>query len=206
MKSILAISLSIYLLSTGCSRTKAKNIVLLGENGREHNAIVVSTLKGSQRVDKVRGYVGLNSQSEAPSRVRTMSKKEFESRFSATIASMPESAISYILHFEKGALELTASSQKEISEIVELIIAKAPCEVDFIGHTDSVGLEEENIKKAYRQADYVESIFKQEILKRLTTTKDITLRVEGYGEVDQLISTADNVAEERNRNVEVFIK
>ena len=206
MKSILSISFAIYLLSTGCSRTKAKDIVLLGDNGREHNAIVVSTLKGSQRVDKVRGYVGLKSKNKAPSRVRTMSKKEFESRFSETIESMPEEAKSYIFHFEKGSMELTSSSKKEIPKVVEFIISRAPCEVDFIGHTDSVGSEEENVKKSYKQALSLETIFKKEILKSLTTTKDITLRAEGYGEVDQFISTADNVAEERNRNVEVFIK
>lgn len=198
------------LLFFGCTRSvnpkTPSTTVVLVENGKKHNAVVVSTDKGKAKLDKVRKFVELKSKDSRPSEPEIMSKKVFKQRFS-DIASIPNpKPLHYFFYLKKEKNELTPSSKKLIGKVVESIINKAPCVVDFIGHTDTVGTEKENIEKSEKEALYVESIFKQEILKALIGVMDITLVTKGYGEEDLLVSTADNVYEAKNRNVEIFIK
>ncbi len=198
------------LLLFGCTRSvKLKTpttTVVLVENEKKHNAVVVSTDKGKKKLDKVRKFVELKSKDRLPSEPKIMSKKEFKQRFS-DIASIPNpKPLHYFFYLKKEKSELTSSSQKLIDEVVESIINRAPCVVNFIGHTDTVGTKKENIKKSKKEALYVESIFKQEILKVLIGAVDITLITKGYGEEDLLVSTSDNIYEAKNRNVEIFIK
>ena len=103
-------------------------------------------------------------------------------------------------------MELTPSSQKKIKTVVKSIIEHTPCMVDFIGHTDTVGLKEENLQTSFDQSNYIESLFKKEILKVIKVKKEIILTTKGYGEEDLLIPTPDETEETKNRNVEVFIR
>ena len=198
------------ILLLGCSRSvKPKTpttTVVLVKNGKKHNAVVVSTDKGKVKLDKVRKFVELKSKNSLPSRPKMMSEKIFKQRFS-DISSIPNpKPLQYFFYLKKDKNELTQSSKKLIGKVVESIIDNAPCVVDFIGHTDTVGTKEDNIEKSKKEALYVESIFKEEILKALIGVADITLTTKGYGEEDLLVSTADNVYEAKNRNVEIFIK
>jgi len=72
--------------------------------------------------------------------------------------------------------------------------------VDIIGHTDTTGSNEINIKVSLKRAKYIESILKEKGVKAESLT------AKGYGEEDLEVETADNVAEAKNRNVEIFIK
>lgn len=185
---------------------KAAATVVLLNNGKTHNAVQVSTDKGAISLDKVRAYSDLINKNQAPTPPKIMSKKELKRRMGSVLSISVPKPLSYMLYFKKGKMELTSSSEKKITEIVASIINRVPCIVDVIGRTDTVGVREENIQTSFNQASYVESILQKEILKTITSKKDITLKTKGYGEEDLLIPTADNKEEERNRSVEVFIK
>ncbi len=197
------------LLFFGCTRSvkpKTPTTVVLVENEKKHNAVVVSTDKGEEKLDKVREFVNLKSKNSRPSQPEIMSEKEFKQRFSDIVSIPNPKPLRYFFYLKKEKRELTSSSKKLIDKVISSIINNAPCVVDFIGHTDTVGTEKENIEKSKKEAIYVESIFKIEILKALTGIKNITLTTKGYGENDLFIPTADNIYEVKNRNVEIFIK
>jgi outer membrane protein OmpA-like peptidoglycan-associated protein len=184
------------LFFAGCSQT---TVVLL-DNGKVHNAVIVSTDKGSSRLDKVGNYVDIKDKDSAVGEVKTMSKKEIESRFSKVLAAAPSKPVKYMVYFKPNSKELTESSKATLDEAIEMIGERAPCMVDIIGHTDTTGSNEANAKVSLQRAQLIESIIREKGIKV------ISMKAKGYGEEDLTVKTADNVAEARNRNVEIFIK
>ena len=182
---------------TGCS---SKTTVVLLDSGKSQNAIIVSTLKGSSRLDTVGSFVELKGKESVPSQTKTMSKKEIKSRFSNVLEASPKKAISYMLYFKSGSIELTKESNSILEKALKSIKERSPCMVDIIGHTDTVGSNEDNLKVSLKRAKHIQSIVK----KRGIEVVELTIR--GYGEEDLLIKTADNIEEAQNRSVEIFIK
>lgn len=193
---IFLIILFMTLIFTSCSKT---TVVLL-DNGKTQNAVIVSTDKGSTQLNKVGNFVELKEKTELPSAVQTMSKEEIESRFSNLFAITPKKSLSYILIFKSGAMELNKVSETVLNNALKSIKKRSPCMVDVIGHTDTVGSNEGNLKISLKRAKYIKSIIKN------SGTKIISLKAKGYGEEDLLVKTADNIAEAKNRRVEIFIK
>jgi len=63
----------------------ATTTVVLADNGKEQNAIVIQTDVGETTIDKVGQYVNLSSKNEAPSEIKTMSQKEIDKKFKSAI-------------------------------------------------------------------------------------------------------------------------
>ena len=185
---------------------KTISTIVLLKNNKEHNAIIVSTNKSQKNLNRPREFVDIKEKNKILDDAKIMSEEELQRRFGDILSIHIPTPTSFRLYLEKDKLELTSSSKRLINGIVHEIIDKAPCVTDIIGHTDTVGAEEENLKKSLKQASYVESILKEEILNNLTGIKNISLKTKGYGEFDLLVPTANNIAEEKNRNVEVVIK
>ena len=183
------------LLFIGCSKT---TVVLL-DSGKKQNAILVSTDKGSSKLDKVGSFVELKDKDNAPSDTKIMSKEEIAHRFSKLLAAAPKKPLSFILYFQKGTT-LTQESEVVLNNAIKAIEKRYPCMVDVIGHTDTVGSGKLNIKVSLKRANYIKSMIEKKDIKILL------LKAKGYGEEDLLIKTADNIAEAKNRNVEIFIK
>jgi outer membrane protein OmpA-like peptidoglycan-associated protein len=183
----------IFLLLLGCSKT---TVVLL-DSGKSQNAIIISTDKGSTKLDRVGTFVDLNNNINE---IKTMSKEEINSRFSKVLAVSPTKPIRYMLYFKSNSIELTDDSQKKLTDIVKSMEIRSPCKVDIIGHTDTIDSYDKNIEVSLQRAKYVESLIKERDIKL------VSLTIKGYGEEDLLIETADNISEAENRNVEVFIK
>jgi len=195
MKRFISIAM-ITLLFVGCSKT---TVVLL-DSGKTQNAVLVSTDKGSSKLDKVGSFVDLKDKEKAPSETKIMSKDEIEKRFSKALAVSPDKAKTFILYFRQGSTELTQESETVLEDALKAIVKSPSSMVDVIGHTDTVGSNEGNLKVSLKRAKHIESIIKNRGIKPLSLT------AKGYGEEDLLVKTADNTAEAKNRNVEIFIK
>lgn len=178
----------------------AKTTVVLLDNNQSHNAIIVSTDKGSSKLDQVGSYADLKDKDQAPSETKTMSEEEIYRRFAKALTITPEHAATYILYFEVGSTQLTEASEKVLEEAITAIQNNAPCMVDVIGHTDTVGSNEFNAAFSVKRAQFVADMIQE---KRLEIT---SLKVKGFGEEDLLVKTPDNTSEAKNRNVEIFIK
>ncbi len=181
----------------GCS---PKSTVVLLESGKRQNSIIVANEKGETKLDRVGSYVDLKEKTALPSEVKIMSKEELKRRFAKVLATTPPKPLTYILYFKPNSTELEEHSKLELQKALKSIEERAPCMVDIIGHTDTVGSHAINTKVSLKRAKYVEALIRKQKLK-------ITALVaKGYGEEDLLIKTKDNVSETKNRNVEIFIK
>ena len=129
-----------------------------------------------------------------------MSEEEINSRFSNVLSASPLKPISYILYFKEYSTELTKESEAILEKAIISMKERTPCMVDIIGHTDTTGSNEINIKVSRKRATHIKSLLEKRGVKVVSIT------AKGYGEEDLLVSTPNNTAEAKNRNVEVFIR
>jgi len=174
--------------------------IVLAENGKEHNAIVIQTDAGSTMIDKPGQYVNLTSKNNAPSSIETMSKENINKKFKTVQEATPLKPVHINLYFKNNSNDLTEESAGKLTEILKMIQDRIPCDVNIIGHTDTKGQASYNEKLALKRATYVKEWV-------LSSNVDLNnLEVKSYGESDLLVETKDNVSEAKNRRVEVFIK
>jgi len=178
---------------------KTTTVVLL-DNGKTHNAVVVANEKGSSQLDKIGAYVEMNDSKEAPPPPKMMPPEEIQKRFGKVLAASPKAPLVYRLYFKPKSMALTNASEKTLQTVVEKIKERSPCLVDIIGHTDTVGTAKNNIKISLRRASYVQKL----IEKRGVDVH--SLAIKGFGEEDLFVPTKDNTPEAKNRNVEIVIK
>ena len=181
----------------GCS---AKTTVVLLDSEKAHNAIIVSTNKGSKKLDKIGSFVQLNNKNEVPTKIEMMSKEKINSRYAQLFKIAPQRPRTYIVYFKKNSTELTDKSKKILNEALKTIKKRSPCMVDVIGHTDTVGSNKANAKVSLKRATYVKKMIEKRRINILS------LIAKGYGEEDLQMKTSNNISEVRNRNVEIFIK
>lgn len=180
--------------------TNPTTTIVLADNHKNHNAIVIQTDAGSAVIDKPGQYVNLSSKNQAPSQIKTMSQNDINKKFKVVQQATPLNPVNINLYFKYNSNDLTKESKSKLPQILDLIRARIPCAVNIIGHTDTKGKASYNEKLAYKRAQYV---------KDWILSSDVeldNLEVKSYGESDLLVQTADNVAEPKNRRVEIFIK
>lgn len=174
--------------------------VLLLNNGKTHNAVIVSTDKGSGNLDRVGNYLTLKDKESPPSEVKVMPKEEIARRFSKVLAASPKKALRFMVYFKPRSKELMEESKNILDDAIDAMKKRSPCTVDVIGHTDTVGSSELNIEVSLKRAKLIESMLKER------GVNVVSLVAKGYGEEDLQVETADNVSEAKNRNVEILIK
>lgn len=191
------LSILIMLISLSLSACSTSRVVLL-DNGKKANAIVVRTKAGDVVLDKVNTYADLST--SAPAEIKTISSSELKQTYGELLAAAPKAPINFLIYFEPNAINLVATSKALLPEIEKAIKDRVPCDVNIIGHADSTGSKEYNINLSLKRARQVRQwLYNQNL--------DIsTIIVESYGEEDPLIPTADGVAEPRNRRVEILVR
>jgi len=115
------------------------------------------------------------------------------------MATLPE-PYRATLYFVFDTSRLTTESEVAAQNVFEQIKSRQLAEVTVVGHTDTVGSTQYNTGLSERRADGVQ----KELVKR--GVPEHIIRTRGAGEYELLIETADNVAEPRNRRVEIDVR
>jgi outer membrane protein OmpA-like peptidoglycan-associated protein len=181
-------------LLSACSSSR----VILLDNGKQQNAIVIKTDAGETILDKTNSYADISK--TCVSEIKPLSLTELQKSYGELIADAPKPPIEIQLYFKLGGTSLTAASKKQRGQVIQAITERTPCDVNIIGHTDSTGTKQYNIDLSLQRAQSI----KGWILSQNLDIKNIY--VESYGEEDPLIPTADGVPEPRNRRVEILIR
>lgn len=172
--------------------------VILVNNNKFHNSIVVSTKSGSVVVDEENQFVNILSENKAPTVPKKISEKDIKKMFPYIENKEDVVALKYILYFEKTDT-LNASSKEKILEMVDKINKRKNVIITIEGHTDTVGDSKANNVLSRQRAEYVANVLKANGVKYLH------LGLESYGENNLLVDTADNIHERLNRRVEILI-
>jgi outer membrane protein OmpA-like peptidoglycan-associated protein len=187
------------LLLAGCAKPARNDLYVLmpGQDGKTGALTVESN--GKQAVlDQPYGAARVTE----PGRVEAGAVTEQEARqaFGAALEAQPGRPTSFLLYFLENRDELTPDSRQMLTRVVDEIARRPAPEIVVIGHTDRVGPVPYNDTLSLRRAERV----RDELVKVGIAAERI--RVEGRGEREPLVPTADEVAEPRNRRVEISVR
>ena len=152
------------------------------------------TLDGEGRATAVRDT---RTPPEPP---RTLTPDEIETLFGAALASAPTPPVHFTLHFEQGSALLTPASRDLLPDVLAAIRERASVDTSVVGHTDTLGEKEENYRLSLERATAVAALL------QAAGVDPASLEITSHGEENLLVPTADEVAEPRNRRVEVTVR
>lgn len=131
---------------------------------------------------------------------RTANPDEVQQAFGAALGAQPPRPVSFTLYFLEGKDEFTPESNQLIQTLLAEIARRPAPEVIVIGHTDRVGTVAYNDALSLRRAERARA----ELAKAGIPLDRI--QIAGRGEREPLVPTDDEVAEPRNRRVEISIR
>ncbi len=173
--------------------------VLLPNQDGTVGKIIISNRAGTTTLSRANESAQFTS-THAPTQTNILSNREVQKEFHDTLQAIPGTADQYILYFSPGTSNLTEESRDKLPLILERVKERFPCEIAIIGHTDTQAGSEYNLALALQRAIHVKNK-----LLAVGAPREL-LEVSSHGENDPMISTKDNVAEPRNRRVELFIR
>lgn len=178
-------------------RAPVDSVILLPEKDGRNTAVTVAQGQRQMVIDQP--YAGARTGPAGPEAF-TSSAAEVQSRFAAALAAQPPRPTSFILYFVEGRDVLTEESRAVVERIFADIAARPAPDVAVIGHTDSVGAQAANDSLSLQRAETI----RRELVQRGVPADNI--KASGRGERELLVPTADNVAEPRNRRVEITVR
>ncbi len=197
-KSLIVLA-AIMLLFAGCS-AKENFVVLSPADDGSVGALKVATDKGSGVLDEGGKAIFIGGHNSAPSTPAPISQEDTQRVFQEALQVQPLMPESFILYFQFNSNELTDASKNLIGNILEAIKKRQSRDISVIGHTDRTGSAEHNRTLSFERAQRVYDILRTENV----SPEDMTISYHGEG--NPLIPTANNVAEPRNRRVEVMVR
>jgi len=186
------------LLFAGCAAAPERVILLPAPDGKV-GAVEVSSTAGKQRVDSAYGGASVSGQGQIRSFATDAASVQRE--YGPLLAARPPRPVSFVVYFQSGSsTELAPDSNAVVQRILEELKRREAPELIVTGHTDAVGTDEFNDRLALERAQTV-----VEFLRRNGISKQ-QIEAVGRGKREPAVRTADRVAEQANRRVEITIR
>lgn len=133
-------------------------------------------------------------------RTQKLTPEQVKAEFGETLAALPPQPRSFTLYFLEGRDELTTESRAEFDRMIAELKGRPIPDILLIGHTDTVGSADYNDKLSLMRAERARDLLATMGLERSR------IQVAGRGKRELLVPTEDNVAEPRNRRVEINVR
>jgi OOP family OmpA-OmpF porin len=174
-------------------------VVLLADPDGSVGAADVTTPRGAATLDSLRASTRVAA-GESPSAVTALTDDEVTALFGDALSALPPSPQRFTLYFRFESEELTAESKASISAILDAVKRHPAPEVLVVGHTDTTGAADRNLKLGLRRASTVRELL---IASQIDQS---AIEATSHGETDLLVETADEVFEPRNRRVDITVR
>lgn len=183
----------------GCAAPVADRVILLpGSEGRSTGGVSVKTVRSEQLLDKPLAQAVVRTDGVVETGTATADAVSAE--FAELLAQIPPRPRTWTVYFETGSDRLVAASEPVLAEVRDAL-AKAPApELVLTGHTDRVGSLPDNDRLSLQRAQALKSLLVS------MGFDGARIQVAGRGERQPLVATADEVAEPRNRRVEIKLR
>jgi len=197
--------LALVLLLSGCAATpvvappaRSEGVVLLPGADGHTGALTVTHAGHTETLSTA--YATASVQQEGRLETGTTSAEQVRTIYGAALDAQPPRPVTFRLYFLEASDELTTESKAEVGKILSTLAGYPAPEVVVVGHTDRVGTLEYNDALSLRRAERLRTE-----LVRLGIPGD-RIQTAGRGEREPLVPTEDEVAEPRNRRVEVTVR
>jgi outer membrane protein OmpA-like peptidoglycan-associated protein len=161
-------------------------------------AVVVRSGGGEQVLD--RPYAARRLRPDGSAEAATVTAGEIRRDFAGTLDALPGRPASFLLYFLEGKDELTPASRGELDKVFAELRRRPAPDIVVIGHTDTVGNLAFNDRLSLARAERL-----RDMLVSLGIERG-RIEAAGRGERELLVPTEDNVAEARNRRVEISVR
>jgi outer membrane protein OmpA-like peptidoglycan-associated protein len=180
----------------GLSACATQSVTLLpGEPGRPVGALAVLNEDGSDKGVLSTADTGASLKGGFHPRQQPAAK-----RYDALLGELPPPADHFTLQFDIGEAAPGEDQEAILKQIFASAAARPGAEVQVVGHTDSLGDTVFNDTLSHERADKVrEYLISRGLAPAL-------VRATWRGEREPLVETADDVANARNRRVEVIVR
>jgi len=199
MRRLAGLAALALLLLVGCARPARTDLYVLipGADGKTG---AVSVESGGKQAVLDQPYAAVRVKESGLVEPGSVTEQEAHQAFGAALAAQPGRPTSFVLYFLENRDELTPDSRQMLSSVVDEIARRPAPEIVVIGHTDRVGPVPYNDTLSLRRAERL-----RDELVKVGIAAD-RIRVEGRGEREPLVPTPDEVAEPRNRRVEISVR
>ncbi|MEO8441541.1 MAG: OmpA family protein [Betaproteobacteria bacterium] len=198
MRLRLLMALVVATLAAGCASVPTDTVVLLPHADGTTGAVAVK--QGQQEVILDSPYASARSGDDGVPKKGRESEDAVKKDFGAAPAPQPPAPVSFTVYFLLASDELTEESKATVSALLTEMARRPAPEIAVIGHTDRLGTEPSNDALSLQRAQRV----KEMLMERGIAAAGIS--VAGRGERELLVPTADEVAEPRNRRVEISVR
>jgi len=191
----IALALALLLIAS-CSSRQSLFVVLPNPDGSS-GAVTIEDGQKSVVLDQPYAAGEVRGGVAAPVKV---DQAQVQQIFGSALAAQPILPIHFVLYFEKDSDTLTPKSQVQYRDVFSDIQRRSVYEVEVIGHTDTLGNPPHNQQLSMSRAEMI----RDRLVHDGLNPKSIS--VAGRGQLDLAVVTADQVAEPRNRRVEITVR
>lgn len=191
------------IILSACSAPQAPPpslFVLMPDDSGAVGSITVSNPQGSQTLGEAWQSTAVADGANSPAAPTILSAEEVKARFHDALAVQPEPVRRFILYFRQGSKDLTAESQSLIPEVIATIRERSSVDTSVVGHTDTVGSNEANMRLSQERAAIIATILTD------AGIDPTMLETSSHGERNLLVPTDDEVSEPLNRRVEITVR
>jgi outer membrane protein OmpA-like peptidoglycan-associated protein len=178
-------------------RTPTEQITLLPNQDGKPSAVIVTTAGADTLLDQPYQVAAIDSKGAT---VSAGDAADIRSRYEKVLSAMPQRAAVFTLYFVTDTDDLVPESAARLAEIKAQLASRPAPEIIVIGHTDTVAKREYNDALSLRRAAAVKRMLVE------TGIEEERIVVQGRGEREPLVPTADGVDEPRNRRVEIRVR
>jgi outer membrane protein OmpA-like peptidoglycan-associated protein len=197
MKRIVLLVCSCALLA-GCG--PKSTFVLMPNPDGSVGELTITNESGTQVLTEAQQSVSVTGTSGTADDPRTMDEAEIQSIFGKVIQIQPLPPTKFLLYFFFDSTRMHKKSQQKLPLIVSTAKERETMDISVNGHTDRAGDAKYNYQLSVKRAKRVEKA----LLKAGINAEYISTT--SHGEGNPLIPTKDNVAEPKNRRVEVIVR
>lgn len=175
-------------------------VVLVPDPEGRVGAVTVANDAGEVTMTKERQSTSVSGRQNEPRPTEILSEEKVQRKFADALAIQPEQPLHFILHFLSDSVDLTVPSRNSLKAIVQAIGDSRSTDISSIGHSDTAGDDAYNLRLSQQRAQEVARLLIEAGVNRNY------IEVTSHGESNPIVKTGDNVAEERNRRVEVVVR
>jgi len=180
-----------------CASKPQGTVVLLPDAQGQNTAVVVKQDGGELLLDKPYAAAQLTSRGPLTA---SSSAEQVQQQFGAALTARPLAPAQFTLYFIEGKDEFTDDSKRAIDSVLAEIGRRPVPDVLVVGHTDTVGTDAFNDTLSKQRGEVVRKAL---ILRGIKVENVVVV---GRGKREPIVPTADNVAEPRNRRVEILVR
>jgi len=181
----------------GCAEKEHELFVVLPNPDGTSGAITVSD--GGNSVVLDRPYAAEDVKGDKVEQM-TSDSAQVQQVFGSALAAQPILPEHFRLYFLKDKDVMTAESQQQYKNVFADIKRRPVYQVEVIGYTDTLGQQPYNQELSLKRA----AALRDELVRDGLNSDSITIA--GRGELDLAVPTGPQVAEPRNRRVEITVR